>query len=251
MLFLLSNDDGYDAEGIAALARGLSGLGRVAMAAPEREQSAKSHAFTMWEPLRVRERGAQRWSVDGTPADCVYLALHHLLDEEPALVISGINHGANLGQDVHYSGTVAAAMEGCIQGFPAIAFSLHRSSRDPVDHWETAEAVVHRVVRAVLSGSPIPRGAMLNVNIPNVALEELRGVRSAILGRRHYEKTVHLRVDPRGADYYWIGGPHAGFDATPGSDGPLIEQGWATVTPLHPDLTWHEHLDTVRSWTDE
>lgn len=250
MLFLVSNDDGFEAPGIAALSRALAGLGRVAIVAPEKEQSAKSHAFTMWEPLRVRKRAARQWSVDGTPADCVYLGVHHFLDEKPKLVISGINRGSNLGQDVHYSGTVAAALEGCIQGYPALAFSLHRRSDDPVDYWETAEEVVRRVVTAVLADSPVPKGAMLNVNIPNVPLDELKGIKAARLGRRHYEPTVHVRVDPRGGDYYWIGGPHAGFDPDEGTDGPYIDDGFATVTPLHPDLTWHEHLDAVRSWTD-
>ncbi|MCO4748252.1 MAG: 5'/3'-nucleotidase SurE [Proteobacteria bacterium] len=250
MLFLVSNDDGYDAPGIAALVRALTPLGRVAVVAPEHEQSAKSHAFTMLEPLRVRDRGEGRWSVAGTPADCVYLAVHHLLDQAPALVVSGINRGSNLGQDVHYSGTVAAALEGCMQGHAALAFSLHRSSGDPIDHWETAEAVVQRVIRAVMNGAPVPRGAMLSVNIPNVPLSELRGVKAASLGKRFYDPAVHVRMDPRGGDYYWIGGPHAGFDPQPGTDGPMIAEGWATVTPLHPDLTWHEHLHTLRSWTD-
>ncbi|TNE91433.1 MAG: 5'/3'-nucleotidase SurE [Deltaproteobacteria bacterium] len=250
MRFLVSNDDGFEAPGIAALARALGPLGEVWIVAPEQEQSAKSHAFTMWEPLRVRQRGARQWSVAGTPADCVYLGIHHFLDEPPDLVISGINRGSNLGQDVHYSGTVAAALEGCMQGYSGLAFSLHRSSEDPVDHWETAEEVVQRVVNAVMYDSPVPKGAMLNVNIPNVPPENLKGLHATRLGRRFYDPGVHMRVDPRGGDYYWIGGPHAGFEATEGTDGPSIDGGFATVTPLHPDLTWHEHLDAVRSWTD-
>lgn len=251
MLFLVSNDDGFDAPGLAALARALSPHGQVAIVAPEQEQSAKSHSFTLWEPLRVRQRGTRQWSVAGTPADCVYLGLHHLLEERPVLVVSGVNRGGNISQDVHYSGTVAAALEGCIQGYPAVAFSLERPTSTGLDYWETAENVVDRVIRSVLGSHPIPAGTMLNVNIPNLPPDELRGLKTAALGHRHYTPSVHARTDPRGGHYFWLGGPHARFADKPGTDGPLVEEGYATVTPLHPDLTWHDQLDRVRSWTDD
>ena len=249
MLYLLSNDDGHHAPGLAALRRAAGRSGRVAVVAPAEEQSAKSHAFTMLEPLRVERVGPMDWKVRGTPADCVYLALHQLLDREPGLVLSGINRGSNLGQDVHYSGTVAAAIEACLHGYAAIAFSLHTAPGDTELHWETAEQVVERVLQGVAS-QPIPPGTMLNVNVPNCRPEDLRGLAAASLGRRIYDPAVHVRADPRGMDYFWIGGPHTGFDPAQGTDGPEIAENWASVTPLHPDLTWKSRIEALRAWTD-
>lgn len=237
MRILVSNDDGFESPGIQALADAAAAFGTVWVVAPEREQSAQSHSLTLQSPLRARRRGDRRYIVNGTPADCIYLGIHGLMDGPPDLVLSGINRGSNLGNDVHYSGTVAAAREASFTGIPAIAFSLHLDvAEDVVCQWETACDVVRQVVPVVRDGGLPPR-TLLNVNVPNVTRDALRGVRVATLGYRHYENRVTRRADPWGRDYYWIGGAHRAFDDIPDSDGPLCERGWATVTPLHSDPT--------------
>jgi len=249
MHLLLCNDDGIDARGLKTLEAALVDFGQVWVVAPETEQSASSHALTMHEPLRVRRRGEGRWSVSGTPADCVYLAIHHLLPQPPDLVLSGINRGSNLGNDVFYSGTVAAAMEACFQGFPSVAVSLHVEPDDQENHWETAAEVAQRVVRGVQQ-SPLPPLVLLNVNVPNLPASELRGLKVTAQGQRHYAPMVHIRTDPRGRPYYWIGGTHRQFEPIPDTDGPSIEEQWATVTPFRPDLTAREAFEALRPWTD-
>jgi 5'-nucleotidase len=246
---LLSNDDGIDAVGLGALAEALEAFGTVWVVAPESERSAQSHALTLHKPLRADRRADRRYALSGTPADCVYFALHHLLPEAPALVVSGINNGSNLGNDVFYSGTVAAAMEGCFGGIPAIAVSLHRPPGDGVRHWETAQHIARRIVGQLLA-ERTPARVLLNVNVPNLPLAQLRGLMATSLGERRYQPLVTLRTDPRGREYFWIGGEHAEFVAHEGSDGPAIEDGWATVTPIHPDLTMRAYLSTLRGWTD-
>lgn len=249
MRVLISNDDGIDAPGIAALADAASVFGDVWVVAPDRERSAQGHAFTMHEPLRARERGPQRWAVSGTPADAVYLGIHKLVPEAPAIVLSGINDGSNLGNDVFYSGTVAAAMEGALLGLPAIAISLHKPAGARVRHWETAQDVARRVIANVLAEG-LPRRILLNVNVPNVPLSELRGLKACVLGERRYHPLVVERQDPRGKPYYWIGGDHDTFVDVDDSDGPAIDAGWATVTPVVPDVTDRASLPTIRRWTD-
>ena len=249
MRLLLSNDDGISARGLATLRDALSADHTITVVAPATEQSAKSHALTLHEPLRARQVEPGSWSVAGTPADCVYLALHHLLDEPPDLVLSGINHGSNLGNDVFYSGTVGAAMEACLQGFPAIAFSLHIEPDDRDRHWDTAADVVRRIVRSVEENG-LPKRRLLNVNIPNVPQSELRGIRSATLGVRMYSARVDERRDPRGRRYFWIGGDHMHFEDDPASDGPIVESGFAAVTPLRPDWTDPASLEALRHWVD-
>lgn len=244
MLILLTNDDGIDAPGLAALARAASPLGDCWTVAPAVEQSAKSHALTMHEPLRVTERGPQRWSVTGTPADCVYLAVHHLLPRRPTLVLSGINRGTNLATDVHYSGTVAAAREAATMDIPSVAASLWVEGEP---HWDTAERVVRQIAQQVLARG-LPPGVLLNVNVPDRAPGDLLGVRTAAMGRRWYQPLVEVKTDPRGRRYFWIGGDHERFDDVPGSDGPLCEAGWATVTPLRLDLTANEVLPSLADW---
>ena len=214
MVLLLSNDDGIDAEGLAVLERCLEPLGTVVVVAPDRERSACGHALTMDRPLRVREVAPRRWSVSGVPADCIYVAVHHLLDERPALVVSGINDGANLGTDVHYSGTVAAAREGCLQGLPAVSISLVRDGGP--HNWDTAARVAERVVSRLLAHPPAP-SAHINVNVPNIPLEHLRGLRACRLGRRNYAPLVDVRSDPRGRPYVWIGGNHRPFTQPEGT----------------------------------
>ena len=250
MKLLLSNDDGIDATGIQTLEKAVGALGTVWVVAPESEQSATSHALTMHKPLRARPRGEGRWAVTGTPADCIYLALHHLLPERPDLVLSGINRGSNLGNDVFYSGTVAAAMEACFNGLPSVAVSLHIEPEDRTNHWETAARVAVRVAQGVAS-SPLPERVLLNVNVPNVPYEGLRGIKVTALGQRTYAPLVDLRTDPRGRRYYWIGGAHEEFAPIEGTDGPAIEQKWATVTPFRPDLTYAPAFEALRAWADE
>jgi 5'-nucleotidase len=249
MDLLLCNDDGIDATGIKTLESALVDFGHVWVVAPETEQSASSHALTMHEPLRVRQRGDSRWSVSGTPADCVYLAIHHLLPRAPDLVLSGINRGSNLGNDVFYSGTVAAAMEACFQGFASVALSLHIEPEDRENHWQTAAEVAQRVVRGV-KDAPLPPQILLNVNVPNVPSSALLGLRVVAMGQRHYAPMVDLRTDPRGRRYYWIGGTHHQFEPIEGTDGPAVEERWATVTPFQPDLTAREAFSVLRTWTD-
>ena len=249
MRLLLCNDDGISARGLATLRDALGALHDVVVVAPSTEQSAKSHALTMHEPLRAREVEPGVWAVSGTPADCVYLALHHLLDEPPDLVVSGINRGSNLGNDVFYSGTVAAAMEACLQGFPSVAISLHIEPDDRDRHWATAGAVAQRIVNSVLANG-LPKRRLLNVNVPNIALDQLKGIRTATLGVRRYSARVDERRDPRGRRYFWIGGDHMHFDDDPASDGPMVEDGFAAVTPLCPDWTDAGSMTALAPWID-
>ncbi len=246
MRILLSNDDGIEAVGLQALARAVADLGEVWTVAPATEQSAKSHSFTMHEPLRVNQHGERRYSVTGTPADAVYLALHGVLPERPDLVVSGINRGSNLGTDVLYSGTVAAAREAAAHDVSAVAISLHVPDGSTVLHWETAVGVAAKVVAEVIR-TPLPRGVVLNVNVPNLPAAEVRGMRVAPLARRRYFPLVQESLDPRGKRYYWIGGPHERFDGDPGDDGPLCLSGWVTLTPMTLDMTAHEALGAVRA----
>jgi 5'-nucleotidase len=248
MPLLLSNDDGIEAKGLAVLAEAVRDLGDIWTVAPQGERSAVGHGLTMHEPLRVDQISPQRHAVSGLPADCIYLALHHLLPIPPRLVLAGINHGSNLGGDVFYSGTVAAAMEACLHGIPAIAFSLHRVDGAPWQ-WDTARAVARRVTLAALAYPPGAR-SMWSVNVPNIPLDELRGVRVTPLGERRYHPLVALRRDPRGREYFWIGGSHAGFGEAAGTDGVCITEGWATVTPLRADMTDTAEITSLRAWTD-
>ena len=248
MLILLSNDDGIEAAGLGALEGAMAGLGDVWTVAPATEQSAKSHALTMHEPLRVTRHGERRFSVSGTPADSVYLAAHHLLPRKPDFVVSGINRGSNLATDVMYSGTVAAAREAASFDIPSVAVSLWVRGPDP--KWETAQLVARRVVEEAMRRG-LPRGVLLNVNVPDVTPEALRGLRVAPLGRRYYHPSVAENTDPRGRKYYWIGGDHHRFDDLPDTDGPLCEAGYAVMTPLHLDLTAHEVLADLRAWRME
>jgi 5'-nucleotidase len=240
MRLLLTNDDGFHAPGLQALATALTEDHEVWVVAPSSERSAQSHSLTMHKPLRLHQHGERRFSVTGTPADCVYLGLHHVLASHPPdLVLSGVNHGTNLGSDVHYSGTVAGAREACLQGVPAVALSLERN--DLPMNWETATAVAGRVVD-LLRARTLPKGVLLNVNVPNVALGELRGLRACRLGERFYTAQVDARVDPRGRAYFWLGGSHSHFGDDADTDGPLLSTGWATVTPLAADATAHDAL---------
>jgi len=248
MKILVSNDDGYLATGINVLTRALEAVADVVVVAPDRNRSAASNSLTVQLPLRVHKVADKRFSVDGTPSDCVHLALTGFLDYEPDLVVSGINHGANLGDDVIYSGTVAAAMEGRFLGLPAIAVSLAGEGR--LQHFDTAARVVTEMVRK-LERAPFSADVTLNVNVPDLPYEALTGVRAARLGFRHKAEPVVRQKDPHGRTIYWVGPSGRGADAGPGTDFHVIEQGAVSVTPLKVDLTRHESLPKIADWLSD
>jgi 5'-nucleotidase len=243
---LVSNDDGHFSEGLRALVDAVSPLGEVWVVAPDREQSAASHAISLHRPLRIKEVRPRWFSVDGTPADCAYLAINHILkDARPHLMVSGINHGANLADDVTYSGTVAAAMEAALLGVPAIAFSL--VGRGPFD-FTAAGRFAHAIASAALA-RPLPERMLLSVNVPG-HVKEPRGYRVTKLGRHSYGFEVVEKTDPRGRKYYWIGGSEYDFEDIPGSDCNAVwKDACVSITPLHLDLAAHEQLDWLRSWS--
>jgi 5'-nucleotidase len=230
---LVTNDDGISSQGITTLAAALETRFDVWVVAPDREQSCQSHALTLSRPLRVHELAPRRLAVDGTPADCVYLAVGHLLVNQLDLVVSGINHGPNLGDDVAYSGTVSAAMEAVFMGVPAIAVSL--AGRPPWD-FQFAADFVARLADSLLERPLAPR-TFLNVNVPVREAADIQGVKVTRLGHRRYLHSVHENVDPRGRPYYWIGGKELDFQDLEGTDGNAIRQGYVSITPLAPDLT--------------
>lgn len=244
MKILVSNDDGYLATGINVLSEALARVADVVVVAPDRNRSAASNSLTLSTPLRVTETGPQRYSVDGTPSDCVHVALTGFLDYEPDLVVSGINHGANLGDDVIYSGTVAAAMEGRFLGLPTIAVSLVGRK---LSHFDTAAAVAVELVRKI-ERSSLASDVVLNVNVPDVALADLKGVRSTRLGFRHKAEHIVKDKDPYGRPIYWVGPPGAGQDAGEDTDFFAIEKGFASVTPLMVDLTRHAAIGDLAKW---
>ncbi|MGD8909883.1 MAG: 5'/3'-nucleotidase SurE [Chromatiales bacterium] len=246
MKILLSNDDGYLAPGLQALADALASLGEILVVAPEQDRSGASNSLTLVNPLRARtmENGFIR--VDGTPTDCVHLAITGLLDEEPDLVVSGINAGPNMGDDVLYSGTVAAATEGRFLGLPAIAISMN--AHEP-EYFDTGARVALELVRRLIR-TPLAENVILNVNVPDLPYAELRGFRSTRLGHRHKAEPVVKARDPRGRTIYWVGPAGAEQDAGPGTDFHAVREGFVSVSPLQVDLTRHSALDTIGAWLD-
>jgi 5'-nucleotidase len=246
MKILISNDDGYLASGLRALADALSTLGEIMVVAPDQDRSGASNSLTLVNPLRARtmENGFIR--VDGTPTDCVHLAITGLLKEEPDLVVSGINAGPNMGDDVLYSGTVAAATEGRFLGLPAIAISMN--SHEP-EHIDSGAQVALKLVQKLIR-SPLNENVILNVNVPDLPYNELRGFRSTRLGHRHKAEPVVKTTDPRGKTIYWVGPAGAEQDAGPGTDFHAVREGFVSVTPLQVDLTRHSALDAVEAWLD-
>ncbi len=236
---LLTNDDGVHAPGLGALAQALAELGDVYVIAPEREQSACGHALTLHRPLRVERLGERRFAVNGTPSDCVNLGVLGFLPETPVAVVAGINQGSNLGDDVTYSGTVSAAMEGTLLGVPSIAVSLVNGG-----DLQTAGAVARLVVMRVLVGG-LPPKTLLNVNVP---AQPPRGVRLTRLGHRVYTEKIVEQLDPRGRTHYWIGGGDAQWEALEGTDMGAVHEGFVSVTPLHLDLTNHRALAQLGDW---
>jgi 5'-nucleotidase len=244
-LFLLSNDDGVRAAGILAAQEALAPLGDVIVAAPDRERSATSHSISLEHPLRAEEIRPKVFAIDGTPVDCVYLALLHLCPRKPDLVISGINHGYNLGSDIFYSGTVAAAVEGSLRGVPGIAVSQER--RAPLD-FSRATSFLRSLVAQILGRGvgTLPSNGILNVNLPANASTNYE---VTFLGRRVYRDLVDVRQDLRGRSYYWIGGPEAEGVDVPGSDMSAIRAGDVSLTPITLDLSNRAFIEPLRSWS--
>ena len=244
MIVLLTNDDGVNAKGLLALKKELSRIGQVWAVAPDREQSATSHSLTLQHPLRINKIGERFFSVDGTPTDAVMLAVHAILKRRPDILISGINHGPNMGDDVSYSGTVAAAMEGTILNIPSIAVSnVNWEAR----HFESAARFVRRLAKFVLENG-LPQYTFLNVNVPD-RRQAAKGYKITRLGKRVYSDVVIEKIDPRGRNYYWIG------EQTPiwekkadDTDFAAIQKGYISITPLHLDTTDYRAMEKIKGW---
>ena len=246
MKILVSNDDGVHADGIRVLSEALSALADVVVVAPDRNHSGASHSLTLENPLRVESMAHNGFiAVKGTPTDCVHLAVNVLLTPLPDMVVSGINHGANLGDDVIYSGTVAAATEGRHLGLPAMAVSLVGSK-----HFASAAHYACRLVQGLMR-NPLPADQILNVNVPDLPLAQIKGIRVTRLGCRHPAEAVIVEQDPRGRPIYWIGPPGASQDAGEGTDFAAVEAGYVSITPLQIDMTAYRHMDGLQEWIRE
>ncbi|NLO24914.1 MAG: 5'/3'-nucleotidase SurE [Clostridiales bacterium] len=249
MLILVTNDDGIAAAGIKSLANSLKRIGDVAVVAPERERSAVGHAITMHKPLRAKPVGyfgdrTKAWAVNGTPADCVKLGVEALLDKKPDLVFSGINKGPNLGTDVLYSGTVSAAIEAVMLGVPSAALSLASYEYDDFSAAsEFALSLADNMYREGLEGN-----TLLNVNVPPVPINEIRGIRSTRLGTRRYKNSFQVRVDPRGQEYYWMSGEAVDEENDRDCDINLVAENFITITPVHFDLTRFDYIEMLGGW---
>jgi len=245
MRILCTNDDGIAAEGLAHLVDVCARIGEVTCVAPDREQSATSHSLTLSRPLRPLRRGPNSFEVDGTPTDSVMLGLGALVSERPDFVVSGINHGPNMGEDVLYSGTVAAAMEGLAFGIPGVAVSL--ATRD-ISLIRAYRDVLERLLRQLLDVERFPEDTLLNVNLPPIPAADVKGVRVTTLGKRVYSGALTRMQDPWGREIYWIGGGQISWSGREDSDFQAIQDGFISVTPLHLDITNYQLLETVRAW---
>ncbi len=245
MKILVTNDDGVHAPGITMLAEELRKLGSVAVVAPDRERSAVGHALTLHHPLRAMEIAPAVFAVDGTPTDCVNLGIHNLLTFKPDIVVSGINRGGNLGDDVTYSGTVSAAMEATLMGIPAFAVSL---VTDRVDgHYATAASFAGRLAR-LITEKGLPADTCLNVNVPDGPESEVLPSLITCQGKRRYEGLIIDKIDPRGRKYYWIGNGEQNFLDVQGSDYSAVSRGHISITPLHLDLTNYASMEVLKQW---
>ncbi|QSX39841.1 5'/3'-nucleotidase SurE [Shewanella cyperi] len=247
MFLLVSNDDGVQAPGLRALAEALSAIAKVQVVAPDRNCSAASNSLTLTNPLRINSLDNGYLAVNGTPSDCVHIAIRELCDVEPDMVVSGINAGANMGDDTLYSGTVAAAMEGRFQGLPAIAVSL--VGRE-LKHYATAAEVAVRIVRGLMS-HPLPADQILNVNVPDLPLEDIKGIKVTRLGARHRAEGVVRTRDPAGREIFWLGPPGAEQDAGEGTDFGAVADGYVSITPLTVDLTAYGQLNALTDWIEK
>lgn len=249
MNILISNDDGIESPGILLLAAALESLGHVTVVAPQRERSTSGHSLTLHKPLRCYEVRPNYYAISGSPADCVYMATRLLMKKKPDIVVSGINKGANLGNDIYYSGTVAAAREGAYFGSKAIAFSLalgHHLDKTPPS-WDTAVQFAKLFVPMTFKKT-FPANHILNVNVPNLPASQIKGVRVSKQGMRYYSDEITDRVDPRNRHYYWLGGEYKGFENIPGSDCVHVDQGYVSITPLKIDSTDYDLMEEFKNW---
>ena len=245
MHIMVTNDDGIHAPGILALAAALHEIGDVTVVAPDRERSAAGHSLTLHSPLRVVKLNDGFFSVDGTPTDCVNMGIHNLLPFRPDLVISGINHGSNLGDDITYSGTVAAAIEATLMGIPAIAISLATFER--TGHFPAAAQIAIRVARQVIENG-LPQDTFLNINVPNCSIEEMNPPLITRQGKRSFVGNIIDKTDPRGRKYYWIGSGEADFNDYEGTDFHAVNRKHVSITPLHLDMTNYESMKIISEW---
>lgn len=245
MHILVANDDGILSPGLQVLAEACQTVGHVTVVAPDREQSAQSHALTMTRPLRPVRRPDGTWQVDGTPTDCVLLALEALMPEPPDFVFSGVNHGPNMGEDVLYSGTVSAAMEAVVLGIPGVAISFAGGRDDLLPGYRARLA---RLVGRICSLTDFPKNTLLNINLPPIPEDEVRGVRVARLGSRFFSESVARQKDPWGREVLWIGGGKITWTGDEDTDHAAVAAGYISMTPLQLDLTNHQLLQTVRDW---
>jgi len=247
MHILLSNDDGYQAPGIKALAAVLEPLARLTVVAPDRDRSGASNSLTLEKPLRTHTMDNGFIRVEGTPTDCVHLAITGLLEQEPDMVIAGINAGANMGDDVIYSGTVAAATEGRFLGLPAMAVSV--AAHEPSYIEDAARVIADLVIH--LQSTPLQADSILNVNIPDLPYADLQGIQATRLGHRHKAEPVVKQKDPRGRPIYWVGPAGPEQDAGPGTDFYAIRSGYVSITPIQVDLTRHSALADIQQWLEK
>ncbi len=249
MRLLCTNDDGIEATGLTRLVEAAEPLGEITVVAPDREQSATSHSLTLHHPIRPITRGERRWQVDGTPTDCVMLAVEALMPDRPDFVLSGINHGQNMGEDVLYSGTVAAAMEGLSLGIPSLAFSFAGGDlRTDVSLLKDQIDVLRKLLKHVLALAPFPADTLLNINLPPLRGADIKGVKLTRLGRRVYSDSLTPMQDPWGRQIYWIGGGSIAWTGEADSDFRAIQEGYISITPLHLDLTHHAMLKDPERW---
>ena len=248
MKILVSNDDGILAPGLAVLAEACRTVGQVTVVAPDREQSGTSHSLTLHRPLRPVRRHDGAYQVDGTPTDCVLLAVGALMEERADFVFSGVNHGPNMGEDVLYSGTVSAAMEAVTLGIPGIAISL--ASRDP-EQFASYQPLLAGLVRRVTGVAHFPPHMLLNINLPDLAAGEVRGVKVTKLGSRYFSESLTRMKDPWGKEVFWIGGGEITWTGDAESDHQAVHDGFISITPLHLDLTSYDLFETVRGWALE
>jgi len=255
---LVSNDDGIRSQGIQVLSKALARIADVTVVAPEREQSTMGHALTLHKPIRIfhvdTEKHREQWACSGTPADCVYVGIRYVMKEPPDLIVSGINRGANLGNDIYYSGTIAAAREGAVINIPAIASSLdyfYELGGKEMAHFEWAAEYLCDLVRG-LTENPIPPHCLLNVNFPNIPRDKVKGVRVTRQGFRMYTDKVVPRKDNRGKNYFWLGGKYAGYKTQiEGSDCEYVDNSYISITPCRIDLTQYDYVEALAGWAPD
>ncbi|MDD3927183.1 MAG: 5'/3'-nucleotidase SurE [bacterium] len=250
MRILLTNDDGIYSDGLRHLLTALSPVAEVFVVAPDRERSATGHAITLHKPLRAEKMNipgteTEGWKTNGTPADCVVLGILGIMGCKPDLVVTGINAGPNLGEDLTYSGTVSGAMEGALFDLPAFAISV--AAYADID-FTAAAALAARLARQIDSGLQLPLGTFLNVNLPNIPAAGIKGIKITSQGRRRYEDRLEKRIDPRGREYYWMGGSLLQMDMPPETDGWAVENGYVSITPVHMNLTDYDTLHRLENW---